>query len=143
MKVKYVAIAVLASIILWFLFSIPSAMLPNPFFVRMTPPTSWEWFVLITTAVLGGSYIALYYYRKEQQSTKAVCAATSGSFLGFLAYGCAFCNKILIFFLGISGVMTYFLSIQPYLGAVSIGLLSYGIYDLSKDAVQKKQTKHF
>ena len=131
-KAKYIFIALLASSIIFFLFALPSAMIANPFFIRMTPPTIYEWFILITTAVLAGTYIGLYYYKKEQQSTKAVCSATGGSFLGFLTYGCAFCNKILIFLLGISGVMTYFLPIQPYLGVASIGLLSYGLYTLSK-----------
>ncbi len=132
---KYISIAVLSSVVLFFLFALPSAMISNPFFIRMTPPTKYEWFILITTAILGGIYIGLYYYKKQQQNTKATCAATSGSFLGFLAYGCAFCNKILIFILGVSGVMTYFLPIQPYLGALGIILLSYGIYDLSRIVV--------
>lgn len=132
---KYALLATLASVILFFLFALPSAVIPNTFFIRMTPPTIYEWFVLITTAILGGTYIGLYYYKKQQQNTKAACAVTGGSFLGFLTYGCAFCNKILIFILGISGIMTYFLPIQPYLGGVGIILLSYGIYDLSKIAV--------
>ncbi|MEK6868502.1 MAG: hypothetical protein AABX98_06790 [Nanoarchaeota archaeon] len=129
---KPIFIGALSSIILFFLFALPSAMISNPFFLRMTPPTKYEWFVLITTVILGGIYIGLYYYKKQQQNTKAACAATSGSFLGFLAYGCAFCNKILIFLLGISGIMIYFLPIQPYLGVASIGLLFYGIYSVWK-----------
>ncbi len=127
---KYISIATIASVILFFLFALLTAMIPNPFFVRMTPPTLYEWIILIITTILVGMYIGLYYYKKEQQNTKSACAATSGGFLGFLTFGCAVCNKILVFILGISGVMTYFLPIQPYLGIVSIGLLSYGIYSV-------------
>ena len=129
---KYTGIAVLSSIVLFFLFSVPSAMISNPFFIRMTPPTMYEWFILTITAVLAGTYITLYYYKKESQSVKGTCAATGGSFLGFLTFGCAFCNKLLIFLLGISGIMTYFLPIQPYLGALGIVLLGVGIYTLVK-----------
>ena len=131
-KGKYIFIAALASFFFFFLFSLPTAMIANPFFIRMTPPTIYEWFILVITVVLAGSYMGLYYYKKEQQSTKAVCSATGGSFLGFLTYGCAFCNKILLFLFGFSGILTYFIPIQPYLSLASIGLLSYGLYDLSK-----------
>lgn len=129
-KIKYLGIAGASSIALFFLFGVPTAMIPNPFFIRMTPVSWYDWLVLILTSLLAGTYIGLYYYKKQQQTTKAACTATSGTFLGFFSYGCAICNKLLVFLLGFTGVITYFMPVQPYIGVLSIFLLSYGLFSL-------------
>jgi len=129
---KYWLIGIIVSIAAFSFFGIITAMIKNAFFIRMTPVNFWDWVILAITSVLIGVYVGLYYYKKKQQSTKAVCAATSGGILGFLTFGCAICNKILIAILGFVGVTTYFMPIQPYFGLVSVGLLGYGIYDMRK-----------
>jgi hypothetical protein len=98
----------------------------------------FDWSILLVTCVLLSIYIGLYYYTKElpQQQTKATCSAAGGAFLGPLSYGCAICNKILMLLLGLVGVTTYFIPLQPYLGVLSIGFLLYGIYVL----VEQKQS---
>ena len=54
-------------------------------------------------------------------------SATTGGVFGFLTFGCSICNKILIFFLGVAGVLTYFEPIRPMLGILSIGLLGFAV----------------
>ncbi len=103
----------------------------------MTPVIWWDWSILAITSLLIGAYVGLYFYNKERQSNKAVCSATSGGIFGFLTYGCAICNKILIAIIGFAGITTYFMPIQPYLGVLSIGLLGYGIYDLKENLKRK------
>lgn len=51
-----------------------------------------------------------------------------GSLLSFLAVGCPVCNKLMVLALGASGAITYFQPAQPWIGALSVALLAYGIW---------------
>ena len=124
---------IIAAFLFLLLFGIPSALIPTPFFSRMTIPTLFEWTIYVVTALLAGLYVGLYYFKKQQQSTQSFCAATSGSMFGFLSYGCAFCNKILIALLGISGIISYYLPYQKYFGFIGVFLLLIGLYRLAKE----------
>ncbi len=134
-KLNYFLLALGSSIVAFFFFSIPTAVLSNPYFTRMTPVSVFDWAVLIVTSILLGAYVGMHYYKKSSinaQNTKATCSAAGGAFLGPLSYGCAICNKILVLLLGFVGVTTYFVPLQPYLGVLSIGFLLYGIFVLWK-----------
>lgn len=126
MKTKTKMISLLigigSAVLLFLLFGSVAAVVPNAFFTRMTSVGWLEWTILVTTSVLLGVFIALTYYDKR---TKTVCTAnaTAGGVFGFLTFGCAVCNKVLIFLLGAAGVMTYFEPVRPFLGVVSVGLL--------------------
>lgn len=128
-----------SSMVAFIFFGVPTAVLPNPYFTRMTPVSVFDWTVLFVTSILLGVYVGMYYHKKSNassntsgDSTKATCSATGGAFLGPLSYGCAICNKLLVLLLGLVGVTTYFIPLQPYLGVLSIGFLLYGIFVLWK-----------
>ena len=60
----------------------------------------------------------------------SIACATSGGVLGFLAFACPVCNKLIVLVLGFSGAMTYFAPIQPMLGILGVLLLLYGNFTL-------------
>ena len=97
----------------------------------MTPIHWYDYVFLVLTATLSGAYIGLWYYNKNnQKNTNLKCdyAAASGSVGGFFSFSCAICNKLLIWLLGLSGVIAYFIPIQPVLGVISVALLGYSVY---------------
>ena len=123
-----------STVIVYLVFGIVTSTIPNPFFTRMTPVGLLEQAYLLVTSIILGSYIGLLYYGKNyDKSKKCNVAATSGGIFGFLTFGCSVCNKILVFFLGVAGVLTYFEPIRPILGILSTGLLSFAIFTKAKN----------
>lgn len=114
--------------LLYIIFGAVTAIIRNPFFTRMTPVGWLERTSLFITSLLLGIYIGLLYYGRTASKNKVCTAtATTGGVFGFLTFGCSICNKILIFFLGVTGVLTYFDPIRPMLGILSIGLLGFAV----------------
>ncbi len=128
-KLTAILIAAFVSISLYAIFGMVTSIIKNPFFTRMTPVGWLEHGSLIITSLLLGIYIGLIYYGKAAKKD-SVCntTATTGGVFGFLTFGCSICNKILVFFLGVAGVFTYFEPVRPFLGIVSILFLGFAIY---------------
>jgi len=123
---KHVTIGVGAAAGFLLLFGIPTDLLPNPWFVRMIPPTTLDYVFFILSSLLLGIYVAIYLHkRKTAKSCKTTYAGGIGS---FLAFGCPICNKILVALFGATALMTYFDPYRPLLGIVSIALIGVAIY---------------
>lgn len=101
---------------------LPTDVVPNPFYRRMTPILWWNYPVWAATAVLAGLVVATYVRREP--AGKAAGGALGGGLLSFLAVGCPICNKLVVALLGVSGALTFFAPVQPYLGAAGLALLA-------------------
>lgn len=107
---------------------LPSAVIPNPFFVRMTPTEPLNVIVLLLSAPLGGLLIATYLSKRsaaadDEHADAGGGRATLGGVAAYLAIGCPICNKIIVAVLGVSGALNVFAPLQPIIGAASILLL--------------------
>lgn len=115
--------------------AIPTAIIENPWFTRMTPVYADQYFYWIATSVLGGALIATYF---GAAGAKRLGGGIGGGVLGYLAIGCPICNKLIVALLGLSGAMSYFAPIQPLLGALGLLLvgvaLAYRIRDMRRGA---------
>ena len=130
-KVKSYVIGILEALFIFTVFGIITVLIKNPFFSRMTPTHWYDYLFLTLTAVLSGAYTGLWYYNKKRNksiSDKCNYTAAGGVIGGLFSFGCAICNKLLVFLLGLSGVMIYFMPLQPILGVISIAILSYAVY---------------
>ncbi len=136
LKARSIIIGSIAAFSIFAAFGIVTVLLPNEFFIRMTPVYVYDYIFLVMTSILSGAYIGLWYYTKKTQ-TKCNYAATGGAVGGFLSFGCAICNKLLILLLGVTGVVAYFMPIQPILGVVSVALLAYAVYMQSKTLLSR------
>jgi len=104
------------------MFGIVTVLIPNSFFVRMTPITSLDYIFLLSSSLPLGAYTGVHYYKKNNVQKCNVAVATGG--IGsFLAFACPVCNKLLVFLFGATALMTYFEPYRPVLGVVSNGLL--------------------
>ncbi len=133
LKTRSILIGSIAAFSVFVAFGIITVLIPNDIFIRMTPVYFYDYIFLVMTSILSGAYIGLWYYTKKTQ-TKCNYAATGGAVGGFFSFGCAICNKLLIFLLGVTGVVAYFMPIQPILGVASVTLLAYAVYVQSKFA---------
>jgi hypothetical protein len=115
---------------------IPTDVIPNPIFGRMTPVRVQDYVFLVVTALLAGILAASYALPQTRACSIQQGRATVGGFLSFLAIGCPTCNKIIVLLLGTSGALTIFEPIQPLLAAASFALLLLAIWIRWRPVVQ-------
>lgn len=108
---------------------IPTAVVPNPFFVRMTQTEVANVVVWLVSAPLIGLLAASYvrppvHVDAHDATQNGAGRTTVGGIAAYLAIGCPICNKIVVAALGVSGAMEFFAPVQPIIGAGSVALLA-------------------
>lgn len=94
--------ALLGTISVAVLIGVPTAVIPNPCFVRMTPAATSNYFFWVASSVLTGALLATYALPRSARDRIAATSAGSG-YLGLLAVGCPVCNKLVVALLAVSG----------------------------------------
>lgn len=117
--VRYWLVALAAAVVTALALGIPTDIVPNPWFTRMTPTGTDQYVFWILTSALTGALIGTYVLSRKLAKHMPSQAIGSG-LLGVLAVGCPVCNKLVVLLLGVSGAFQYFAPIQPYLGAASV-----------------------
>lgn len=125
------AAAIAIAALLAILIGIPTGVVSNPLYHRMTPTTWWDYPVWAISALLGGLTAATY-LRREQPEIEIQARRVSRRSLGAtvfagLAVGCPICNKAVVALVGISGALNYWAPLQPLIGILSVGLLAAGL----------------
>ncbi|GIK83230.1 MAG: hypothetical protein BroJett024_43350 [Alphaproteobacteria bacterium] len=123
LNLRFIAVALIGSAVLAVLMAIPTAIVGNPWFTRMTPVYLDQYIFWIGTSILAGILLATYL--GGFRSASAAGGSVGGGLLGYLAIGCPVCNKLIVALLGVSGAMDYFAPAQPFLGA--LGMLALGV----------------
>ena len=100
---------------------IPTDVLPNPWFQRMTPVRTLDIVLWPLISLAGGALLATYAL-PGTGSGRELQGGAGGSLLGVFAIGCPVCNKLIVAALGISGALTYFEPIQPLLGVLAVAV---------------------
>lgn len=117
--------------VLAILIGIPTGVVPNPLYHRMTPTTWWNYPVWAISALLGGLTAATYLRRQlpeiETQARRVSRRSIGATVFAGLAVGCPICNKVVVALVGISGALNYWAPLQPLIGVLSIGLLLGGL----------------
>lgn len=102
---------------------VPTAVIPNALFGRMTPTRAQDYLFLALTALLVGLIAATYAAPGAGGLAGGEGRLTGGGLLSFLAIGCPICNKLVVLALGVGGALRWFAPAQPLLGAASLALL--------------------
>jgi len=133
--INSIIIGSIVAFLIFLAFGTVTVLIKNPFFIRMTPIHWYDYLFLILTSTLSGAYIGLWYYAKNNKNlnSKYDYVAGSGAVGGFFSFSCAICNKLLIWLIGLSGVVAYFMPFQPVLGVISVSLLAYAVYVQTKN----------
>ena len=125
---RFWTVAVLATGGSLLLLGVPTAVVPNPFFIRMTPTETFNILVWLLSAPLIGLLVATYVRPPSrsfgrERSEPGAGRTTLGGVAAYLAIGCPICNKVVVAALGVSGALNYFAPLQPIIGAGSLVLL--------------------
>jgi hypothetical protein len=125
---RYWLVAALGTVAALLLLGIPTAVIPNPFFIRMTPTEGFNAVVWVVSAPLIGLLIATYvrpplHPAGHPQAEPGAGRATLVGIAAYLAIGCPICNKVVVAALGVTGALNVFAPLQPLIGAGSVALL--------------------
>jgi len=126
--IRFAGVSIVAATVYALAVGIPTAIIPNPFFIRMIPAGPLNYAFWIVPAMLFGPLVATYLVPIASGTCSLQGRMTAGGLLSYLAVGCPICNKVVVLLLGIGGALAYFQPIQPALGAVSVALLGYGLW---------------
>ena len=136
---------------------LPTVLIPNSFFMRMTPTSPIDYVVWIASDALIGPLLALMtlYPTGAPLAVRGASVAPSadigdgtassgveaasggapggwrtliGGIFSYFSVGCPVCNKIVLLFLGASGAMSIFNPLRPFLGASAVALLAVTLY---------------
>lgn len=118
-------VAVMGAAAFALLAGLPTDVVPNPAFARMTPVLWWNYPVLAATAVLGGLVAATYV--RTPANAGGLGRAAGGGVLSALAIGCPACNKLVVLLLGFSGALTVWAPIQPIVAVASVAILGFAL----------------
>ena len=141
-NLKKIIYTVIAGGIFLVIFSLITALFPNNWFIRMTPANSLDYVFLVLTSLLLGAYVSLSLTEKKRTKQNNA-AAYGGGVGGFLGFGCALCNKLLLLIFGAVGVLTYVEPYRPLLGTIGVGLMGYAVYTKNKAGKEKEdKSKH-
>lgn len=107
------------------LVGLPTDVIPNDWFGRMTPVRGYDVPVLVAMSLLSGLLVASYWGVTGVSCPvrRPGAAGATGAALGWLAIGCPVCNKLVVLALGSSGALSWFAPAQPWLAALSVALL--------------------
>lgn len=126
-------IGVVGGFILSVVVSIPTDVIPNPYFTRSMAVTWWSYPVVIATGVLGALLVGSYVRNddvpsaRDEQLERSSRLGLIGATLSFFAIGCPVCNKLVLLALGASGTMTWFAPFQPVLAIASVVLMAIAV----------------
>ncbi len=98
------------------LIGIPTDVLPNPWFTRMTPVRATDAILWPLTSVAVGALLATFALPRGTGRRNELSTGAGGGLVSAFAVGCPVCNKLVVAVLGFSGALTYFGPIQPVLG---------------------------
>lgn len=101
---------------------IPTDVLPNPWFTRMTPVRTLDVFIWPLLSLAIGALVATYALPACRRGSRGLSAGAGGGVLGVFAIGCPVCNKLVVLALGFSGALSYFAPVQPVIGLASLAL---------------------
>lgn len=119
------AVAVAAAAVAAVLIGVPTGIISTALYHRMTPVLWWNYPVWAVTALLEGFLLATYVQAGTGKATTG--KATAGGVLSFLAVGCPVCNKLVVLAIGISGALSYWAPVQPFLAMASLALLVFAV----------------
>ena len=121
LALKALALGLAAGLIAMAVQAIPTAVVPNPFFSRMTPVRPLDYLFLGATSILIGLIFASFAFPKGTVSCQN--RAVGSGILSTLAIGCPICNHLVVALIGVSGALTYWAPLQPIVGLVAVLVL--------------------
>lgn len=127
-KIGYIILGTILFVLIFLLFGIPTALVPTPFFARMITIKAIDYIFLFLNSVLLASYFTLSLVKKNQAKQPRGYLAFSGTLFGVFSFSCPLCSVILVAIFSTTAIITYFEPLRPWLGIISVTMLSLAVY---------------
>ena len=121
---RFTITAVVGTVLAALMTGIPTELIPNPWFTRMTPVRPLDVVFWVILSPLTGVLLATYFAGGRPRAGRQGAAT---GVLSVFAIGCPICNKLVVVLLGTSGALTYFAPIQPLLGVGAVALAAWAL----------------
>lgn len=122
--VRFLALFVTGAVAMALLTGIPTVLVPNDWLTRMTPIQEYAYPAWAASALLSGLLVASYGGLRAAGCSTVTGGGHSPGLLGatltWFAVGCPICNKLVVAAVGVSGALTWFAPLQPWLAAASL-----------------------
>ena len=122
----YLAWTMAAAVLVGIVIAVPTAIVANPFFTRMTPVEPEQYVFWILTSLVSGALLATYVAPSFRGGIAG--RASGAGLLGVFAVGCPICNKLVVALLGTSGALNYFAPVQPVIGVAAVALAGWALW---------------
>ena len=115
------------------LIAVPSDLIDTPIFGRPVEVRWIDYVILAVTSALIGLIFAIRPEPSEVAATEELAVTVDrqgtrtiwGGFVSFLAVGCPVCNQAVVALIGVSGALSWWAPVQPFVGLLAVGLLLY------------------
>ena len=120
--------AVLFGMVAAVIIAVPSDLIDTPIFGR---PVAVRWIDYVILAVTSALIGLIFAIRPEAVESSELAGATErqrtiwGGFVSFLAVGCPVCNQAVVALVGVSGALSWWAPVQPFVGLLAVALLLY------------------
>ena len=123
---RAVVFAAVAAVII----AVPSDLIDTPIFGRPVAVRWIDYVILAVTSALIGLIFAIRPEAPESTELAAVAERQGtrtiwGGFVSFLAVGCPVCNQAVVALVGVSGALSWWAPVQPFVGLLAVALLLY------------------
>jgi hypothetical protein len=122
--VRAIPYALMAAIFI----GVPSDLIDTPVFGRPVEIRPIDYVIWAITSALIGLVFAIRLPAAQQEAQERNDLRTVwGGFVSFLAVGCPVCNQMVVALVGTSGALSWWAPVQPFVGAVAIGLVLWAL----------------
>ena len=133
---RRLAVGILATVVVALAIGIPTGIIETSWYTRMTPVLWWNYPVWAISSVLSGALTATYVRDPRTPVPVTESGKTfAGTMLSLFAVGCPICNKLVVLALGVTGALSWFAPVQPFLAMASLGLLAYALWARRRTAM--------
>lgn len=134
-RVRAAVLGIIGAVFAALAIGFPTRLIANRWFSRMTPTRTQDYIFLIVSSLLIGATVGLVSLGNSISTQAPTKALASGGIGTVFAAGCPICNKLVVAVLGTSGALRYFAPVQPILGALSIGGLTWALHKQYRSVV--------
>jgi hypothetical protein len=115
------------------LIAVPSDLIDTPIFGRPVEVRWIDYVILAVTSALIGLIFAIRPELADPDASEDLAVTVDrqgtrtvwGGFVSFLAVGCPVCNQAVVALVGVSGALSWWAPVQPFVGLLAVGLLLY------------------
>ena len=126
LSLRYFSVSALGTLAIALLLGIPTVIIENPWFTRMTPITPEQYVFWALSSVVVGALLGTYLSPGLRGGSAAPLA--SSSLLGIFAIGCPTCNAVVLAALGTSGALNLFAPVQPLIGIAAVTIAGWALW---------------